>query len=604
MKKVLLSLTSLLFIFNISFVNAEEIEVLNNEDNESTEVLESNDNEVIENNENEVTDVKTYVALVDGVNYETLDEAINAAKDNDTIKLLSNATTSGIYLSKNLIIDGGNNTITFNDKGINLTGKTLTIKNATVNMIGIIGTPNGANWATIVASPNAKLILDNTTMTLDQNGISNSNAHAIYFCGNNKLELNNSKLEIKNYKQDALEWDGGDGGYNILLTNSTYNSINNRSGFTGTFYAVIDNSKVNVINSAGNGSNGTYYTIKNNSEVTFEKNGSWGISAWRIDISTNSKLYANNNGYSGIWTRVLNVDASSSLTANNNGTKAPASTNNAGILFFGNKEIASTIEKGANVEIKNNAGSGIYVSNTYGNLTINAGNITNNGTGKVNKNNTGALLGGGIYNKGTVVIGEDVNIYNNHAKEAADDIYNMNGANIEFLGTKNDWVLDDCNDKIDNWYDDSNENRWNAHGKTENEIHVEEINKDSYKSNKELTIKAAHNLYGKVTARYVDKDGNEIAKSIITNGKYRSEYKTEEKEIQYYELIDVEGLEEGTYGLNDITVTYIYEYVGGTGGDDPDFPRTGIESNNIVEIIAMVSLVALGTTIVLKKKLI
>ena len=36
--------------------------------------------------------------------------------------------------------------------------------------------------------------------------------------------------------------------------------------------------------------------------------------------------------------------------------------------------------------------------------------------------------------------------------------------------------------------------------------------------------------------------------------------------------------------------------------EEPEFPRTGIESNNIVEIITMVSLVALGTTIVLKKK--
>lgn len=48
MKKVLLSLISLSFIFNISFVNAEEIEVLNNEDNEATEVLESNNDEAIE----------------------------------------------------------------------------------------------------------------------------------------------------------------------------------------------------------------------------------------------------------------------------------------------------------------------------------------------------------------------------------------------------------------------------------------------------------------------------------------------------------------------------------------------------------------------------
>ena len=99
--------TSLSFIFNISFVNAEEIEVLNNEDNEATEVLESNNDEAIENdetilkNENEVVSVKTYVAELNGVNYETLDEAISAAKDNDTITLLSNATTKGFELSKN-----------------------------------------------------------------------------------------------------------------------------------------------------------------------------------------------------------------------------------------------------------------------------------------------------------------------------------------------------------------------------------------------------------------------------------------------------------------------------------------------------------------------
>ena len=47
-------------------------------------------------------------------------------------------------------------------------------------------------------------------MTLDGG---NANKHAIYFCSNNKLNLNNSNLTIQNYGQDALEWDGGDGGY-------------------------------------------------------------------------------------------------------------------------------------------------------------------------------------------------------------------------------------------------------------------------------------------------------------------------------------------------------------------------------------------------------
>lgn len=60
---------------------------------------------------------------------------------------------------------------------------------------------------------------------------------------------------IRNYPQDALEWDGGDGGYNVNITDSKFISDKNRSGFTGTFYATIKHSDVQVINSRGNGSN-------------------------------------------------------------------------------------------------------------------------------------------------------------------------------------------------------------------------------------------------------------------------------------------------------------------------------------------------------------
>ena len=122
-------------------------------------------------------------------------------------------------------------------------------------MNGIGSTPYTAewNWMAVCASKDASLMLENTEMTMI--GAEGNNAHAIYFCSNNKLNLTNSKLEIKNYKQDALEWNGGDGGYNVNITNSTFISDHNRSGFTGTFYATIDNSTVKVINSLGNGSN-------------------------------------------------------------------------------------------------------------------------------------------------------------------------------------------------------------------------------------------------------------------------------------------------------------------------------------------------------------
>lgn len=100
MKKVLLSLTSLLFIFNVSSISADEIENMDNSEIEVNNVVENEiNNDTVVNNEdvNETViandESKTYVASVNGVNYETLDEAINAANDNDTVILLSNATT-------------------------------------------------------------------------------------------------------------------------------------------------------------------------------------------------------------------------------------------------------------------------------------------------------------------------------------------------------------------------------------------------------------------------------------------------------------------------------------------------------------------------------
>ena len=604
MKKVLLSIVAFTLIFNT--ISAEETEVLEVNEEATTIVEESINNETeVVNNETtkEIIlasgeDVKTYVAQIGETKYETLDEAILAASNNDTIVLLDNATTKGLNLSKNLTIDGSKEyTITFEDKGIALWGVSLTFKDVTVNIKGIGSTPYTAewNWMTISASKNAALNLENAKLTLDGTG-TESNVHAIYFCSNNKLNLNNSTLIIKNYTQDALEWDGGDGGYNVNLVNSTYISDNNRQGFTGTFYATIDNSTVEVLNSSASGSNGTYYTIKNNSKVTFENNNSWGISAWRIDMTNNSTLNANNNGYSGIWTRVLNVDKSCTLIVNKNGTKAPSSSNNAGIFFQGNKSFTSTIEEGAKVEIKNNAGSGIYTKQSIGNLTILSGDITNNGTGNINKNNVGADFGGGIYNVGTLVIGDKVNIYNNHASKAADDIYNKAGSKIEFKNTKKDWILDDCNDKIDGWYDDSKNSRWNAHDK-ENK-HVDEIPANTYEGT--LSIKAAHGIYGKLIVKYVDNKGNVLSEESTYSEKVGTEYATTEKEFEDYSLIDVNGETKGKYIDGTITVTYIYEFTSGTGGED--VPETGINTSNALEITTVLSLITLVTTIILRKR--
>lgn len=592
MKKIFFIILS---VFSLSFLNVYAEETI-------TDTIE-NTNEEISTIQEEI-----YVASVDNEKFTSFDEALKYAVDNkiETITLLLDAEAKGIDISQNITVEGNNHTLSFNEKGIALFGSTLTFNNTTIEIKGVGSTPYGEwNWQTISASKNANLILNNSKMTLDGKG-TNSNVHAIYFGSNNKLNLTNSTLTIKNYNQDALEWDGGNGGYNVNLTNSTYISDHNRSGFTGTFYATFDNSTVKVLNSAGNGSNGTYYAIKNNSNVTFENNGTWGISAWRIDMTDNSTLTANNNGYSGIWTRVLNVDSTCKLYVTENGKKATTTGTNAGIIFFGNGKYSSTIEKGAEVIIKNNAGSGIFTKQKVCNLTILSGEITNNGTGLVNANNLGADLGGGIYNIGTMIIGEDVNIYNNHASLAADDIYNAEEATITFEETKEDWVLDDCNDKINAWYDDSDNNRWNAHTDEEDKLHTEKVKSGSVES--KLTIKAAHNLKAKVIAHYVDQDGNKIADDEIINGYVDDAYKTIQKLIEGYEFDKVEGNTEGIMTIKDIEVTYIYEFVKGEGdGEDPEEPKkeekpyTGVYTSSL-NIIPFALSLSLGSFLVLNRK--
>ena len=604
MKKMFFTIL-LVLSMPLMYVSADT-EVVNEEIvEEIKEVVEPETKETV------IPEVK-YVASINDVMYETFDEAVTAAVDGDTIKLLDNATTKGLNLSKNLTIDGSKEyTLTFEDKGIALWGVSLTFKDVTVNIKGIGSTPYTAewNWMTISASKNATLNLENAKLTLDGTG-TKSNVHAIYFGSNNKLNLNNSTLIIKNYTQDALEWDGGDGGYNVNLVNSTFISDNNRSGFTGTFYATIDNSTVKVLNSKGNGSNGTYYTIKNNSNVLFDNSGNWGISAWRIDMTNNSTLTATNNGYSGIWTRVLNVDSTCTLIANSNGTKAFSAATNAGIFFQGNGTYTSTIEKGAKVEIKNNAGSGIYTKQNICNLTILAGEITNNGTGTVNKSKIGASLGGGIYNVGTLIIGEDVNIYNNHAEVAGDDIYNGEKGIIDFKDVKDNWILDDCNDKINNWYDDSKDNRWNAHADKEEELHVDAVKSGKYETG--FSIKAAHNLKAKVIARYVDEDGKVIAEEETINGYVNDNYNTVLKDIYGYELKRIEGNTTGSMTIKDIVVTYVYEYVMGEGGDDvpvvpekpetPNIPYTGIEEESDITSLTGISALSLMYMIIVRKR--
>lgn len=384
---------------------------------------------------------ETDVAQIGDVTYPTLDEAVTAATDGATITILKDCTTEGLNLSKNLTIaglDGTKPTINFTKYGIALWGKALTFENCNVTMKGIGSTPYTAEWSwmTICASVGASLSLNNVDMTMDATDAKNS-PHAIYFCQDNVLNVNNSNLTIKNYPNDALEWDGGNGGYNINITNSTFLSDHNRSGFTGTFVATIDNSVVDVVNSTGNGSNGSDFIIRdcnkeNGKYVNFSNNGSHGLSAGELSI-TDSDVTANNNKGMGI---AVNKDLkviNSNVTVEGNASNS--SYGYAAVRLYNNYDFL--VDATSSFHINNNSNTGLYVR--QGELTVEEGAdleiIGNTVTHELLDGHGGGLyVGYGDNYDPTVILPSNVKIYNNIAlddseKYKGDDIYVSEGVN-------------------------------------------------------------------------------------------------------------------------------------------------------------------------------
>ena len=473
--------------------------------------MDAHDDDSASEDDSENEETPDYVAKIGEKQYKTLDEAITEAEDGATIVLLADCSTSGMNLSKSLTIAGDGkdkHTVVFKDNGIALWGKALTFQNCKVEMTGIGSTLYDEwKWMAICASKDASLTLDNATLTMDGTGTA-GNVHAIYFCRNNKLNLlNNSNLTIKNYPQDALEWDGGDGGYNVNIEDSTFISDRNRSGFTGTFTVKIDNSNVDVINSTGNGSNGSHFEIINDSTVRFNDNGAHGLSAKKLTIK-NSRVEACRNGGNGIHaTGTLCIEEKANVDVLDNKCTISSKWTIPGALYVAGEN--SKIDSTSKVTIKDNSGSGILIKS--GDLTIDNGaevTITNNSAEKL-------CCGGGVNVYGSAAkatIGNGVKLYNNHASKAGDDIYVENGGTITFTPVGSDWELDDCSHPIDGWYDDSEAEeqveapaaqaaavsggRWKAHAENLADNHIERVEAAEYSG--PLALKAAHGLLCKV----------------------------------------------------------------------------------------------------------
>lgn len=109
-----------------------------------------------------------YVAEINGKQYDSLQAAITAAADGDTVTLLAD-TTEDVVISKNITLDLGGKTLTNTNAGkatISVTGGTVTVKNG--NVVG------GTSYYNIEVTKdsNANLTLEGVTATAGNTGSS------------------------------------------------------------------------------------------------------------------------------------------------------------------------------------------------------------------------------------------------------------------------------------------------------------------------------------------------------------------------------------------------------------------------------------------------
>ena len=465
------------------------------------------------------------VARIDetGSEYNTFDEAVADAKNGETVTLLADAETTGLNLSKDLTIDGDGHALKFTDKGIALWGKALVLKNVNASMTSVGSTPY-AEWKsmTVCANKDASLTLDGATLTMD--GTDAGSVHGIYFCGNNKLNLKNaSNLTIKNYKQDALEWDGGNGYYINIEGGSTYTSDHCRSGIVGTFDITVDNSKVNVVNSTGNGSNGSHFNIKNGSTVDFSGNGSHGLSAGNLTID-NSTVTAKNNALTGIIFTGKGEFKSANVQIS--GTKGTSYWNAGMRLMKPRGESLShatlNVDAASTVSITDNKVTGLFLDAGAQATFVDGAKLTITGNDASQENCSipmdTAQMGGGVMvrSNASLSLPASAKIDNNHAALAGDDLCAEKGATVSFGKTVEGDTLTDfngCGDAITGWFDDSKDARWCAHWTDNTPWHVDAVEAGPYEKTPvalkaPIALKAAHG----VTAAHAEISGTKVLK--------------------------------------------------------------------------------------------
>lgn len=192
---------------------------------------------------------KSYTAKIDGTEYETLDEAINAAQDGDTIEISNDEGVITVNeIRRNIVINGNGHTVTIPEQktdnySLNISGS-LTFNNTNVECANNID--NVKAWSIALYS--------NGVLTLDKGSRCTMEKHGIYAHADSTINIKGgSKLIAKNATDDStLMADEGFANLNIeegstVVVDRAYRGDEVPNG--------INNFKINVVNSTLNVTN-------------------------------------------------------------------------------------------------------------------------------------------------------------------------------------------------------------------------------------------------------------------------------------------------------------------------------------------------------------
>ena len=453
---------------------------------------------------------ETFTAKIGDTKYETLDAAINAAQDGDTIEIGENCTLTVGTIKKAVVINGNSNTITIPEQGtenhaLNINAS-LTFNKANVVFTNDIDNVN--QWSVTMNSDGVLTLDEGSTCTIETHGIYASPNAVINVYGGSKLTIRNTTytaMMAENYALLNIENDS-----HLLIENSAINGMTR-------FITTVTGSTLRVLNCANQGLVRCPLTLD---DSTAEISGNdYGISGYnKTDVLTmknGSSLTMEDNNSAGIFLYGGNIDVQDGTTLTITGTGKDLdntddrSVGALAVYYYYNTYAANvTFADGASVNLVDNAVSAI---NNDGTLYIGKGTtITNNGSK--------ALYGGGIQNRGDITIAPDAKVYNNRASVAGDDIYNTTGDGMDrdkntvtYTGSLTlspvgeNWVLDDCNDPIVGWYHDGKEKltdntykRWNGDA-TDDSYYADEYTVGEAAVSDALALKAAHGKFCNVT---------------------------------------------------------------------------------------------------------